>query len=218
MIGCSTWMRVLTSRKLISPSAPTRNSHVPALTYPASRKIAAAAPSRVRRCSSVRKGAGASSTSFWLRRCREQSRVPSTTTPPAASATTCASTCRGRSRKRSTKHSPRPKAPRASRAAASKASPTSSTSRTTRIPRPPPPWAALMMMGSPCSSAKARAWAASSSGPSVPGASGAPAARAISRARILSPSASMVSGEGPIHRRPAAITARAKPADSARNP
>ena len=30
------------------------------------------------RCSSVRNGAGASSTSFWLRRCSEQSRVPTT--------------------------------------------------------------------------------------------------------------------------------------------
>ena len=31
-------------------------------------------------------GAGASSTSFWLRRCREQSRVETTTTLPCASA------------------------------------------------------------------------------------------------------------------------------------
>ena len=34
------------------------------------------------RCASVRKGAGASSTSFWKRRCSEQSRVPATTTLP----------------------------------------------------------------------------------------------------------------------------------------
>src|SRR5687768_18131285 len=55
--------------------------------------------------SSVRNGAGASSTSFWLRRCSEQSRVPTTTTLPWVSASTWASTCRGLSRKRSTKHS-----------------------------------------------------------------------------------------------------------------
>ena len=41
---------------------------------------------------------GASSTSFWLRRCNEQSRVPTTTTLPCVSASTCASTCRDRSR------------------------------------------------------------------------------------------------------------------------
>ena len=42
--------------------------------------------------------AGASSTSFWNRRCREQSRVPTTTTPPWVSASTWASTWRGLSR------------------------------------------------------------------------------------------------------------------------
>ena len=43
----------------------------------------------------MRNGAGASSTSFWCRRCSEQSRVPTTTTLPCWSASTCASTCRG---------------------------------------------------------------------------------------------------------------------------
>src|SRR3569833_1514225 len=62
------------------------------------------------RGASVRNGAGASSTSFWLRRCREQSRVPTTITLPCVSARTWASTCRGLSRNFSTKHSPRPKA------------------------------------------------------------------------------------------------------------
>ena len=52
----------------------------------------------VARCSSVRNGAGASSTSFWLRRCSEQSRVPTTMTLPCWSASTCASTWRDRSR------------------------------------------------------------------------------------------------------------------------
>ena len=50
------------------------------------------------RCSSDRYGAGASSTSFWCRRCNEQSRVPTTITLPCLSASTWASTWRGLSR------------------------------------------------------------------------------------------------------------------------
>ena len=38
--GCSTCRRVFTSRNEIVPSCPTRNSQVPAPTYPASRRIA----------------------------------------------------------------------------------------------------------------------------------------------------------------------------------
>ena len=49
-------------------------------------------------CSSVRNGAGASSTSFWWRRCSEQSRVDTTTTLPCWSARHWVSTWRGRSR------------------------------------------------------------------------------------------------------------------------
>ena len=60
------------------PSLPTRYSTVPAPEYFASRQIAFADSWMVARCSSVRNGAGASSTSFWLRRCSEQSRVPTT--------------------------------------------------------------------------------------------------------------------------------------------
>ncbi len=41
---------------------------------------------------------GASSTSFWKRRCSEQSRVPATMTLPCWSAMTCASTWRALSR------------------------------------------------------------------------------------------------------------------------
>ena len=80
--GCSTWRRVLTSRKEMVPSVPTRNSQVPA-PY-----VAGLLEDRLRRrvelraCSSVRNGAGASSTSFWWRRCSEQSRVETTTTLP----------------------------------------------------------------------------------------------------------------------------------------
>ena len=49
-------------------------------------------------CSSDRNGAGASSTSFWWRRCSEQSRVETTTTLPWVSARHWVSTCRGLSR------------------------------------------------------------------------------------------------------------------------
>ena len=68
-------------------------------------------------CSSVRNGAGASSTSFWWRRCSEQSRVETTTTLPCWSARHWVSTWRGWSRNCSTKHSPRPNALTASRTA-----------------------------------------------------------------------------------------------------
>ncbi len=80
------------------PSRPTRNSQVPAPTYPASRRMASEAMYSDFSCSGVRNGAGASSTSFWWRRCREQSRVDTTTTLPWVSARHCVSTWRGLSR------------------------------------------------------------------------------------------------------------------------
>src|SRR5487761_1543947 len=61
-------------------------------------------------CAAERNGAGASSTSFWCLRCSEQSLVETTTTVPCASARHWVSTCRGRSRYRSAKHSPFPNA------------------------------------------------------------------------------------------------------------
>lgn len=106
-------------------------------------------------CSAVRNGAGASSTSFWWRRCSEQSRVETITTLPCRSARHWVSTCRGLSRYCSTKHSPRPKAATASRTAESYSSGISSSVRATFRPRPPPPNAALMATGRPCSVAKA---------------------------------------------------------------
>ena len=81
-----------------------------------------------------RNGAGASSTSFWWRRCSEQSRVETTTTLPCASARHWVSTCRGWSRYRSTKHSPRPNAATASRTADSYSSGISSSVRATLRP------------------------------------------------------------------------------------
>ncbi|EDT89124.1 hypothetical protein BIFLAC_00349 [Bifidobacterium animalis subsp. lactis HN019] len=77
--------------------------------------------------------------SFWLRRCSEQSRVPTASTVPNWSPSTCTSTCHSRARKRSTKQSPLPNATSASCIADSKAAATSSGSCTTFRPRPPPP-------------------------------------------------------------------------------
>ena len=70
-----------------------------------------------------------------------------TTTWPWASARHCVSTCRGRSRYRSTKHSPRPNAAVASRTADSYCPSTSSSRQATLRPRPPPPNAALIATG-----------------------------------------------------------------------
>ena len=75
-----------------------------------------------------------------------------------------------------------------------------------------------MAIGNPCSSAKDRAAAASSTGPSVPGTKGAPARTAISRAVTLLPSVRMTSAVGPIQVRPASVTAWAKSAFSDRKP
>ena len=86
------------------------------------------------------------------------------------------------------------------------------------MPRPPPPKAALMATGSPCSVAKAVTSAASATGSAVPGTSGALARVAMWRALTLSPRPSMASGPGPIHVRPASMTAWAKWAFSARKP
>ena len=170
------------------------------------------------RCSGLRKGAGASSTSFWLRRWSEQSRVPTTITLPWVSASTWASTCRGLSRNFSTKHSPRPKAETASRTAESKSSGISSLLRTTLSPRPPPPNAALIAIGIPCSSANATTSSASLTGSLVPGTNGAPTLVAMCRACTLSPRAMIASGEGPIQVSPASMTAWAKSAFSERKP
>jgi hypothetical protein len=65
LTGCSTCSRVLTSRKLMRPSFATRNSQVPAPTYSASRTMSFDAAYSCAVCSSVRNGAGASSTTFW---------------------------------------------------------------------------------------------------------------------------------------------------------
>ena len=78
--------------------------------------------------------------------------------------------------------------------------------RTTRIPRPPPPAAALTTSGKPSSAA------------SPVGTTGTPASPAIRFAASLSPPSRSASGGGPTHVSPAAPTASAKSAFSARKP
>ena len=76
--GCSTCSRVFISmkKKLMSPPSrcSTMNSTVPAPTYLTARAAATAASPICRRSASVMPGAGASSSTFWWRRCTEQSR------------------------------------------------------------------------------------------------------------------------------------------------
>jgi hypothetical protein len=76
--GCSTCSRVFISmkKKFIEPSSrcSTMNSTVPAPTYFTARAAATAARPIWARISGLRPGAGASSSTFWWRRCTEQSR------------------------------------------------------------------------------------------------------------------------------------------------
>ena len=71
--ACSTWRRAFSSRKCQAPSGPSRNSTVPAPTYPAARASATAARPRAARSPGSAAGDGASSTIFWWRRWSEQS-------------------------------------------------------------------------------------------------------------------------------------------------
>ena len=116
--GCSTWRRVFISRKC---GACRRRRGTRRCPRPRSRRRGRRVrPARAarRRSSSARPGAGASSMTFWWRRWREQSRVPSAHTVPCASARICTSTCRPPSTYGSTKTSPSPKALAASARAA----------------------------------------------------------------------------------------------------
>jgi hypothetical protein len=94
----------------------------------------------------------------------------------------------------------------------------SEASVTTLIPRPPPPNAALIATGQPLDSPKAITSAGSAIGSFRPGTLATPARAAASRALILSPIVSMALGGGPMKVAPAAATARANAAFSARNP
>jgi hypothetical protein len=76
----------------------------------------------------------------------------------------------------------------------------------------------LIATGRPYRAANRIASPASATGPGVPGTSGAPTRAAMALAAILSPSARMARGGGPIQVRPASRTAWAKAASSARKP
>ena len=75
-----------------------------------------------------------------------------------------------------------------------------------------------MAIGQPISSPSRRTSSADSTASVVPGMIGTPAALIVWRAATFEPMSSIASGGGPIQTRPAASTARAKSAFSARNP
>jgi hypothetical protein len=87
-----------------------------------------------------------------------------------------------------------------------------------RMPLPPPPAAALSITGRPTARTDAAIAAGSTLGASLPGTIGTLAALASRLAAALSPRRSITSAVGPMNTRPAASTARAKAAFSARKP
>jgi hypothetical protein len=85
-----------TSMKKCSPVASsTRNSTVPAFLYLASAVRRTASACSLARSTGSRFHAGAISTTFWWRRCTEQSRSHRWITPPLPSPTICTSMWRG---------------------------------------------------------------------------------------------------------------------------
>jgi len=100
-----------------------------------------------RRSSGVMPGAGASSSTFWWRRCTEQSRSNRYTQWPCVSANTWISMWRGRCTYFSTSTASSPKLLRASRWQDARAASKSSARSTARMPLPPPPALALMSTG-----------------------------------------------------------------------
>src|SRR5918997_1752349 len=160
------------------------------------------------RSSGSRFGAGAISTTFWWRRCTEQSRSKRWMISPSASPSTCTSTCRGSTTACSRNTAGSPKADSASRIAASIDSRSVALVCTRRMPRPPPPAIALTNTGKPTSSA-----AATSSSMSVEGgddsSTGTPASRAAATARDLLPVSSSTRAGGPTKVIPARSHARA---------
>ncbi|MCY1240104.1 hypothetical protein D9M72_529360 [compost metagenome] len=110
-------------------------------------------------------GDGASSMTFWWRRCTEQSRSPRWMTLPWVSAKTWISTWRGAITARSRISSSEPKAAAASERALDSAAGSAAASRTSRMPRPPPPAAALTIRGKPMDPASASSVASSCAAP-----------------------------------------------------
>jgi hypothetical protein len=99
------------------------------------------------RRSGVMPGAGASSTTFWWRRCTEQSRSNRYTQLPWLSPKTWISMWRGRCRYFSISTCSSPKDDFASRWQEASASANSSPFHTARMPLPPPPAEALISTG-----------------------------------------------------------------------
>ena len=106
----------------------------------------AASPIRARVASSSR-ALGASSITFWWRRCSEHSRSPRWMTLPCVSASTCTSMWRGVSTNRSRKRVSSPNAPADSRRAEASAAGRSAGFSTRRMPLPPPPAEGLTSTG-----------------------------------------------------------------------
>ena len=114
----------------------------------------AVAPIRAR-SSGETAGDGASSITFWWRRCTEQSRSPRWIALPWRSAKTWISMWRGSTIARSRITSSLPKALSASLLALRSASANEPASATSRMPRPPPPAVALIITGKPTLAASA---------------------------------------------------------------
>ena len=164
------------------------------------------------------RGAGASSMSFWYRRCTEQSRSPRWITF-SPSPSSCTSTCRAGEtyRSRYTRGSENA----ACASALATATAPASSARIADHPQPPPPAAPrrLDQHRIPDPPASARAASAAPAGPtSPPGSTGSPAATAWFRAASLSPAASSTSALGPMNTMPAASHARASRGFSDRKP
>ena len=163
-------------------------------------------------------GDGVSSISFWWRRWIVQSRSPRWMTLPCASASTCTSTWRGSTISFSTYTSGLAKYDWPCRCAVANARSAASGACTSSMPLPPPPAAALISSGYPSSSPSASSSSSEPTGSVVPGMIGTPAACIAWRARVFEPISSIASGGGPIQTSPAASTARANAAFSARKP
>ena len=147
------------------------------------------------RNSGDRFGAGASSMTFWCRRCTLQSRSNRWMTLPWLSARICTSMWRGLTTACSRNTVGSPNADSASRLAASIDSASAARSATRRMPRPPPPATALTNSGNSMSSAASRSSSTDADG-AEDASTGRPAALAAAIARALLPVSSSTCGTG----------------------
>ena len=194
------------------------NSRVPALKYPIDFAAFTAVSPSSDASSLARPGAGASSTTFWKRRCIEHSRSKKWTMFPCLSPSTWISMCRGRRTSFSTRTRSLPKAAFASIFASSRADANSSGACAARMPLPPPPSTGLISTGKPIRSASDRRRSALCSDPLYPGTMARPAAAIADFAASLLAILRMASGGGPMNSSPASRTASAKSAFSERKP